>query len=256
MSIQKHTLVVGGTRGVGRALVTALAAHGQAVSVIGRRTPEDRDSRLATVRHYTVDLKHEEPLQNVLTELLARHGKLSSLVFCQRFRGEEEPWAGELAISLTATKNLIDRLADSFDPAGDKSIVVVSSSAGNFIASEQPLSYHVGKAALNQLVRYYAVVLGPKGIRVNAVSPGTTLKDESKEFYRANEALRQLYESIIPLGRMGTAEELANVIAFLCSAQASFITGQNLVVDGGVSLHWHESLARQLRPLQNIKVTR
>jgi NAD(P)-dependent dehydrogenase (short-subunit alcohol dehydrogenase family) len=55
---------------------------------------------------------------------------------------------------------------------------------------------------------------------------------------------------------MGTAKELANVIAFLASAKASFVTGQNIAVDGGVSLHWHESLARQLTPLKDLKVTR
>ena len=83
-------------------------------------------------------------------------------------------------------------------------------------------------------------------MRVNGVSPGSILKERSKEFYNANPRLRDLYKDIIPLGRMGTAEEVAQTIAFLCSRRASFITGQNLVVDVGLSLEWQESMARRL----------
>ena len=82
------------------------------------------------------------------------------------------------------------------------------------------------------------------------------LKEESKHFYFQNEELHNLYKSIIPLGRMGTAEELANTIAFLCSPKSSFITGQTIIVDGGISLQWHESLARKLTPMSNLNVSR
>jgi NAD(P)-dependent dehydrogenase (short-subunit alcohol dehydrogenase family) len=253
---QKHTLIVGGTRGLGRALVNTLAAQGQTLSVIGRRPPAEKEQQLADVHHWSVDLRDQKRLDDALTEVLARHGNFSSLVFFQRYRGDDDMWAGELATSLTATRSIIDRAADNFEETHDKSVVIVSSCASYFVAAEQPLSYHVVKAALNQLVRYYAVALGRKGIRVNAVSPSTLLKEESKHYYLQNEALHQLYQSIIPLGRMGTAEELAKVIAFLCSANSSFITGQNICVDGGVSLHWHESLARLVGSLHELKVTR
>ena len=108
--------------------------------------------------------------------------------------------------------------------------------ASRFICSEQPVSYHIAKAALNQMVRYYAVALGPRGIRVNAVLPDTLIKDESRAFYEQNPQLRRVNESIIPLGRMGAAEDVANAVLFLCSPQSSFITGHELVVDGGMSL--------------------
>lgn len=253
---RKHSLVVGGTRGVGRALVNTLVEEGQHVSVLGRRPPNEQDNQLEQVDHWTVDLRDQPRLGEALADIISKNGRLSSLVFFQRFRGDGDNWAGELETSLTATRNVIEYLADKFDESQDKSIVIVSSSASHFVAAEQPLSYHVGKAGLNQMVRYYAVTLGTKGIRVNGVSPGTTLKEESQHFYLQNEPLHQLYQTIIPLGRMGTAKELANVIAFLCSAKASFVTGQNIAVDGGVSLHWHESLARQLTPLKDLKVTR
>ncbi|HEX8096589.1 MAG TPA: SDR family oxidoreductase, partial [Pyrinomonadaceae bacterium] len=96
--------------------------------------------------------------------------------------------------------------------------------------------------------RYYAVKLGPRGVRVNCVSPGAVLKDESKDFYLKNERLYNLYRRITPLGRMATSEEIADVVTFLCGPKAAFITGQNIIVDGGLSLGWHESLARGLAP--------
>ena len=84
---------------------------------------------------------------------------------------------------------------------------------------------------------------------MNSVSPSTYLKNESKQYFLENEALLALYRELIPLGRMGTAEDVARLILFLCSADASFVTGQNIVVDGGLSLRWPESLARRLRGL-------
>lgn len=258
MMERRHCLVIGGTRGIGRAFVRLLAAReDHTLSVIGRRPPSEPDERLPGVRSWAVDVLDEGQLTTVLGEVIRQHGKLHELVCFQKYRGDGEAWAGELATSLTATKWLIERLAEEFDPmADDRAIVLVSSIASCFVAEEQPASYHVAKAGLIQMARYYAATLGPRRIRVNAVSPGTILKAESREFYLANEPLLELYRRITPLDRMGTAEEVAQVIAFLCSPKASWMTGQNLVVDGGVSLQAHESLARKLADFSQLRVTR
>lgn len=189
-------------------------------------------------------------LRTALVEIVGKNGKLNNLIFCQRYRGDGDDWAGEIETTLTATKTIIDSLIAEFDASRECSIVVVGSMASEFIAAEQPLSYHVAKAGLTQIVRYYAAMLGPAGIRVNCVTPGAVLKEESKEFYLQHKALYELYQRITPLGRMATAQEIANVISFLCSAEASFITGQNVVVDGGLSLAWHESLSRRISAIE------
>jgi NAD(P)-dependent dehydrogenase (short-subunit alcohol dehydrogenase family) len=124
--------------------------------------------------------------------------------------------------------------------------VLVSSAASDVIAAEQGPGYHVAKAGLNQMARYYAVVLGQAGIRVNVVSPGTVLKPENRDFYLGDARLQALFKQVVPLGRMGTAQEIAEVIDFLGSSNASFITGQTLLVDGGVNLLSTETLARSL----------
>ena len=172
-------------------------------------------------------------------------GPLAGVVFLQRFRGVGDAWEGEIATTLTATKTIIDGLVGHFDPAGG-AIVIVGSNAGRFVARDQPLSYHVAKAGLIQMMRYYAATLGRAGIRVNAVSPCAVLKDESRHHYLENESLHALYRRITPLGRMGTADEVARVIAFLCGPHSSFVTGQELYVDGGMSLLLHDSLARDV----------
>ncbi len=251
-----HTLIIGGTRGIGRAFVKSLVGEGHAVSVIGRRPPTEPDQKIPGVNYIGADVSKEEELHLALSDLIRERGKPSYLVFLQRYRDTGDTWVGEFEVSVTATRNIIEAMAGSFSPEGDKSILVVSSVASFLIASEQPLSYHVAKAALVQLVRYYACTLGPKGIRANAVSLGTVLKEESRQFYEDNQELSQLYRDITPLGRMGTADEISQVIGFLCSPKASYITGQNITVDGGVSLQWHESLARRIADLDHLKVTR
>ena len=251
-----HTLIIGGTRGIGRALVRTLAQVNHLLSVVGRRAPSEADEGIPNVRYWVIDLLREEELRKTMGEVITHNGKINNLVFFQRYRGDEDAWTGELETSLTSTKNVIESLAEDFATTGRKSIVMVGSVASRFVVDEQPVSYHVAKAGLAQMVRYYAVSLGPKAITVNSVMPCTVLKDESKRFYLENEPLLSLYKTITPLGRMGTAEDVADAIAFLCSDQASFITGQNIVVDGGVSLRGHESMARQLVSLERANVAR
>jgi NAD(P)-dependent dehydrogenase (short-subunit alcohol dehydrogenase family) len=243
-----HALVVGGTRGIGRAVVDRLVSEGRTVSIIARRPPQDSarvDPKLT--RYWQADITRPDQVNPVLAEIIRERGKLRSLIFLQRYRGEGDVWEGELAVSVTATKNIIEALAGDFVENQDSAIAIVNSNASEIIVDEQPAGYHIAKAALLQLVRYYAVNLGSRGIRVNGVCPITTIKLESRNHYLNNPELMAMYKKMVPLGRLGTAEEIADVIAFLCSDQSSFITGQNLTVDGGISLRGHEALARLLK---------
>ena len=245
MTTHAHLLVVGGTKGIGRAVAQRLAADDQAVSVIGRHEPAgDLDDR---IKAWPVDVADRAALHAALHGIVGSQGPLSGAVLLQRYRGGGDDWAGEIATSVTATRELIEWAGEHFEDRGrGKAIVVVSSVASRFIAAEQPVSYHVAKAALSQMVRYYAVSLGRMGIRINAICPGTVVKEESRAFYAAHPEIEALFRDIVPLGRMGTSEDVAELAAFLVSGRAAFLTGQNIVLDGGVSLQSHESMGRYL----------
>lgn len=233
-----------------------LCAKGHAVSIIGRRKPAPQDKRLPNCRFIRVDLSEVKTLDRVCDELVAR-GPLDTLVFFQRSRGiVDDPWDAELAVSLSATNALIKHLHTKFARDGARSIVVVGGSVVSFVAHEQPVGYHVAKAGLYQLVRYYAATLGKERIRVNMVSPGAAIKKESERFYAEHRHLRLLNEKAIPLGRMGTSKDIAGIIDFLCSPKAGFVAGHNLVVDGGLSILWQETLAREASTLADTRVTR
>ncbi len=244
---RKHSMIVGGTKGVGRELAGILASEGQLVSAIGRSPgtfPEFPGG--GQVIGFAGDVEHPDELLASLKGHIATHGKVSSLVFLQRYRGKGDAWTGELTVSMTATKTLIEGLAAEFAPDGDRSICVVTSNASTFVARNQTLAYHTSKAALKQMARFYAVKLGAQGIRVNIVSPCTFVKAESAAFYQGQTALQEMYAKITPLARMGTAREVAETVAFLCGPKSSFVTGQELAVDGGLSLMLQDAMAREV----------
>lgn len=238
-----HTLVVGGTRGIGRALVKVLIAERGNVSVFARHPPKKKVSR---ARYWTVDVTDCQQISDSLSDVVRQRGKLDGLVFLQRYRGEGDSWQAEFETSLTGTKTIIEGLVPHFRKTGG-AIVVVSSVNSEWISRNLSVGYHVAKAGLNSMVRYYAVTLGSKNIRVNSVSPGTVLKEETQHFYLKDRAKYDLHASVVPLERMGHADEVAQVVVFLCSPKSSFVTGQDIVVDGGVSLQWHEVLAGRLK---------
>lgn len=202
-----NALIVGGTKGLGKAISDSLLRAGYETFRVGRSQPN------------VLDLDHTPPCEVV--------------VIAQRYRGIEDSWAGELKDSLSLTKTIFEWVEKT--PLRRTSVIVLSSSLGKLVGLNQPVSYHVAKAALEQMVRYYAVKLGPQGIRVNAVAPGRIVS-------HAN-GLTPLFEEICPLGRLGTADDVANLAMFLAGEQSSYLTGQILVLDGGMSCLGQEAAA-------------
>jgi NAD(P)-dependent dehydrogenase (short-subunit alcohol dehydrogenase family) len=241
-----HSIVVGGTKGLGRVVVRQFANRGDRVTVLARSLVSTDDEASGDVKSYQCDITSEESLKSVLDLVVNERGQINYIVFLQRYRGKDNDWFGEYQTTLTATKNIVEHLLPHFSQSGDKAILMVSSVFSRHVGEGQLASYHVAKAGLEQLMRFYAVNLGKHGIRANGVTPFTFLKEESKAFYLGNEPLLSMYNNIIPLKRMATAEDSANTINFLCSDQSAFLTGQNIVVDGGLSLVWPETLARRL----------
>jgi NAD(P)-dependent dehydrogenase (short-subunit alcohol dehydrogenase family) len=241
---RNHTIIIGGTSGAGKTIAQRLLALGHTASIIGRRKITLEGPRAHT---WQADITNRAELTVALSDAISKGGKLQYLVFAQRYRGDGDPWDGEIHTSLTATKQIVELLTPEFAPDGDKSIVMLSSVYGSFIGDGQPIGYHVAKAGLNQMMRFYARELAPRGIRVNAISPSTYLKDDSRTFYAEDEHTNMMCSRVIPLGRLGDVADIGEVTAFLCSEAARYITGNNLVLDGGLSLVWQDSVAKRMK---------
>lgn len=244
-----HSIIVGGTKGLGRVVSRQFAKRGDKVTILARSEANVEDLNSGDIKFVNCDITCNETLYPILEKVIENRGKVNYIVFLQRYRGKDNDWQGEYQTTLTATKKVVDYLTPHFCPQNDKAILIVSSVFSKHVGEGQLASYHVAKAGLEQLMRYYAVKLGSQGIRSNGITPFTFLKEESKSFYLNNTPLLNMYNNIIPLKRMGTTEDSANTIDFLCSPKAAFLTGQNIVIDGGLSLVWPETLARQLAQL-------
>lgn len=232
-----HVLVIGGSRGLGKGFAALAGQKDWRVTVAARTPPVP-----ATDGFYAFDLCRVDGIAELLTRIVAERGPLKHMVFFQRFRGAGDDWTGEIAASLGATRCFLEKSNSAFDRTQPCSAVLVSSVNAFYISPKLPCSYHVGKAGLAQLARYFAVSLGEHGIRVNAVCPATFIKPENERFYAEHRDTYRQMAQASPLKRMGTYRDVADAIFFLLSEQASFITGQSLLVDGGISLRWHETL--------------
>jgi len=248
----QHVVILGGSSPLGLACAHTFASSGKFVSIVCSSANTALDLQADEIQVYKYDLEQLDSLSTFFSQLQSECGEVTNLVFFQRYRGSGDLWKGEYSVSLRATQILIDEFSAQSSQVNGRSIVIISSPAATNVALEQPLSYHVAKAALSQMVRYYAVALGPVGIRVNGVQPAIVFKTRAAVFYEQHPELVQLYERITPLGRMGIPEDIANAVMFLCSHSADFITGQILTVDGGLSLHEAASLSRLSNNLDDI----
>lgn len=239
----KTVLVTGGTRGIGRAISLQLARAGACVVANFVRDVPSAESLQQTAINEGIqievaraDLTGAKGVESLLSYVESRCSKLSGLVHCAA-TGVHRPveqldlrhFDFTYALNVRAFFDLVRRLLPKFSAGA--SIVAISSEGAVKHVPEYSL---VGssKGALESLVRHLAGELGPRGIRVNALAAGTVLTDAWKTL---PDAERRLAESArrSPLGRLTTAEEVAQVAQFLCSDAASGVNGHTLVVDGG-----------------------
>jgi enoyl-[acyl-carrier protein] reductase III len=234
--------VSGGSRGIGRAIALRFAALGAARVAIGYL----RNDSAAEAAADELRAAGAEPVLvrgNIASERVAREvaelGRLDALVhnaatgvIRPALEVEEKHWEWTLNANARALLTLARAAAPAMQPGS--SIVGISSLGARRVLANYVL-VGTSKAALESLVRYLAVELAPRGIRVNAVSAGVVETEALEHFPNRAEMLRAGRERT-PAGRLVEPEDLADAVAFLCSNEAAMVCGHTLVVDGGFSL--------------------
>lgn len=236
----RRALVTGGTRGIGAAIAKRLIDGGAQVAVTARSRNEETPN---AARFLAGDLTTEDGAKAVAAAALDALGGLDILVNnaggSRAFVGGSETipdseWQDGLALNLLAAVRLTNALLPALRVSKAASIVNISSTAATM---PFPFSVHYGaaKAALDYYSRTLAVELAPAGIRVNVVSPGPISTVSS-------DALRQQFPisgdewlKFVPHGRIGTTDDIADMVAHLASDRGKFLTGVNYRVDGGMT---------------------
>lgn len=243
---EKISLVTGGTRGIGRAVSLQLAREGHTVYALYGRDRVAADELIAIAKTENLkiqcirgDLTRPEKFQLLIEEIRSQVKKIDCIVHCAASGVHKKAMeltlkhlAWTFDINVFAIHNLIQSLLDLM-PKGGR-IIGVTSSGGTRVI---PYYSAVGasKGALESLFRHYASELAPNGISVNCVCPGLVLTD-AVEAFPDKDARTQKTIDATPTGKLTTAEDVAQVVSFLCTPAAQQIIGQTIVVDGGKTL--------------------
>ena len=232
-------IVTGGGSGVGRATVELLLVRGAQVAAIDRN-PEALATLPGAVRGCAADILDAAAIANLVADIAAKWGRIDLLVnnagaehTASALDTARHDWDRVIGVNLTGTLAMSQAVLPTMCAQKSGAIVNVSSISG-LLGWPLSAAYCAAKGGVVQLTRQMAVDVGPQGVRVNAVAPGTTLTPMIERLFAemAPEARAEIAERH-PIGRFAQPHEIARAILFLGSDAASFITGTVLPVDGG-----------------------
>jgi 3-oxoacyl-[acyl-carrier protein] reductase len=254
----KVAIVTGGASFVGTAIGAALATAGARV-VLADRDEEHGAAAAARLGRDVVflatDVADDDQLDRLVSSAVDRFGRLDVLVGAaaifddERLETSRELWHRVLDVNVVSAAVLTGKAAAHMTEGG--AIVHLASVSGQ---ASQPnrVVYNVTKAALLMLVKTAAQQLAPRGIRVNAVSPGWMWSRNIERRYGTRERANALGAEFHALGRIADPEEVAEAVLFLVTGRASFVTGIDLVVDGGYSAMGPEALGQAFDKIRTI----
>jgi glucose 1-dehydrogenase len=253
----KNVLVTGGTSGIGQATAVRFAEHGANVAINYLTTPDEaagtEEQVIACLRKV-----QQHGVRNVLVQ-----GDVSSERDVVRMVGEASERLGGLDVLVNNAGIQISRPSDQLASAEFDRVLAVNLRGAflcarevirRFLADEKPgalinvssvheaiprpsyLSYSISKGGVGNLTRTLALEYAGRGIRVNGIAPGATITPINRA-WTEDPSKTEIVSSHIPLGRAGTADEMAGVCAFLASDDAAYITGQTVFIDGGLTLY-------------------
>jgi len=250
----KHALITGSSRGIGRGIALKLAEQGVKIAVHYYKNERAANETLAEVRRrdsdgfiVQADVTRPDEIKQMFRKVEEQFKKLD--VFVSNARPEVPAFfQPPLQITLDQWDSAFDSQPKAF-LVGVREAIPLMASGGRIVAITYAEGSRTGglqpwvgmgsaKAALESLVRYFAVTVARRGITVNAISPGWTENSVLNTLPpQAQELIRNWHErGWTPMGRLGTPEDVGNVVALICSEKAAWITGQVIYADGGASL--------------------
>jgi NAD(P)-dependent dehydrogenase (short-subunit alcohol dehydrogenase family) len=240
-------LVYGGRSPIALELCNQLAVAGHEVHLVtrlrdGEITRLAKDNNCAEV--HQCDLEDSAKSIKFAVEMDSQVGGLDAVAFAHRYRSEVAAPLNQYSVEVYTPYEILKALA-----AGERNrqcaVVLMTSPAAHSVVGDQDFQYHASKAALSQLVRYGSVRFAARNLRINGLSPGSFIfKQRAADFYAKNPQIVERANNLIPLSRMGTVNEIASVAHFLLSKQSSYLNGQILEVDGGLSILDPASLSK------------
>lgn len=252
LNLENRTaLITGGFGHIGNSIACALSEAGANVVVFDIETSTPESGRPCQHESYCVDITNKTQVTDTVNKLEAEGKNLDILVNCAALVGSDslngwstpvseqniETWQKCFDVNLTASFHIIQQCLPMLHKSAAGSIINIGSIYGlagqklsmykgmNYLT---PAAYASSKGGLLQLTRYLASVLGPS-LRVNSISPGGIERKQDKNFIKR-------YEACTPLQRMGTEEDIKGAALYLASDLSNYVTGQNIVIDGGWSL--------------------
>src|SRR5262245_43566219 len=244
---EQIAIVSGGSRGIGAAIVKALAAEGAKVALVYKGSQAAAEAVVkevtgkgGTARAFQVDVANAAEVEKLCRLVQKEWGRIDILVNNAGIirdtlfvRMEPKDWDDVLNTNLSGTVNFCRSVA--YDPMMKQRrgrIINISSVAADFVNQGQT-NYAASKGAINAFTRALAVELASRGVTVNAIAPGFIETDMSAPL--RNKA-GDLIKKMIPMRRLGQPEDIGQVAVFLASPASAYMTGQVIVVDGGLSL--------------------
>ncbi|MFJ2867686.1 SDR family NAD(P)-dependent oxidoreductase [Kitasatospora sp. NPDC087314] len=249
----KTVIVTGGAQGIGRAVVDRVVQEGGKVVIadshaeFGKSAVQEVDESAGRPAALFVptDVSDEESVRGMIEKAVQHFGGVDQLVNCAAvfiMRGLEatvEEWRRIMDVNIMGQALCVKHAAPHMRARGAGSVVNIASISGH-IAQPGYLTYNATKAAVANMTRCMAMDLASDGIRVNAVNPGTVWNKNNERFHREQLGMDRAQADADPeiggrhmLGRTADPEEIASAVAFLLSDEASYITGENLMVDAG-----------------------